>query len=50
MHAGSGVGALTFVALDSTQKRVYVYKKEGERFGHTKALVGSLRLVAALTG
>jgi len=31
-----GAGTLAFVDIDSTQKRVYGYKKQGARFGHTK--------------
>jgi hypothetical protein len=31
-----GADAVTFVDIDSTQKRVYGHKKQGARFGHTK--------------
>jgi hypothetical protein len=31
-----GAGTLAFVDIDSTQKRVYGYRKQGARFGHTK--------------
>jgi hypothetical protein len=31
-----GAGAVAFIDIDSTQKRVYGHKKEGARFGHTK--------------
>ena len=31
-----GAEALAFVDIDSTQKWIYGYKKQGARFGHTK--------------
>jgi hypothetical protein len=31
-----GADVLSFIDIDSTQKRVYGHKKEGARFGHTK--------------
>jgi hypothetical protein len=31
-----GAEALAFIDIDSTQKRVYGYKKQGARFGHAK--------------
>ena len=31
-----GAGTLAFIDIDSTQKRVYGYKKQGARFGHAK--------------
>jgi hypothetical protein len=36
-HGAAGeLFVLAFVDIDSTQKRVYGYKKQGARFGHTK--------------
>ena len=31
-----GAGTLAFIDIDSTQKRVYGYRKQGARFGHAK--------------
>jgi hypothetical protein len=31
-----GAGTLAFIDIDSTQKRVYGYRKQGARFGYTK--------------
>ena len=31
-----GAGTLAFIDIDSTQKRVYGYKKQGARFGHAE--------------
>ena len=31
-----GAGTLAFIDVDSTQKRVYGYRKQGARFGHAK--------------
>jgi hypothetical protein len=31
-----GAGQLAFVDIDSTQRRVYGYRKQGAAFGHTK--------------
>ena len=48
-----GAGTLAFIDLDSTQKRVYGYKKEGAAFGHTKiqgksVLVKGLNVLGAV--
>ena len=42
-----GAEALAFVDIDSTQKRVHGYKKQGARFGHTK-IAGKSLLVKGL--
>ena len=42
-----GRETLTFIDIDSTQKRVYGYKKEGAAFGHAK-LAGKSLLVKGL--
>jgi hypothetical protein len=43
-----GAATLAFVDLDSSQKRVYGYKKQGARFGHTK-IAGKALLVRGLS-
>jgi hypothetical protein len=48
-----GAGTLAFIDLDSTQKRVYGYQKQGAKFGHTKIqgkslLVKGLNALAAV--
>jgi hypothetical protein len=48
-----GAETLAFVDIDSTQKRVYGYKKQGAKFGHTKIqgkslLVKGLNVLAAV--
>lgn len=48
-----GAGTLAFIDLDSTQKRVYGYKKQGAAFGHTKiqgksVLVKGLNVLGAV--
>ena len=42
-----GAEALAFIDIDSTQKRVYGYQKQGARFGHTK-IQGKSLLVRGL--
>jgi hypothetical protein len=42
-----GGGTLAFVDIDSTQKRVYGYRKQGAKFGHTK-IQGKSLLVKGL--
>jgi hypothetical protein len=42
-----GAGTLAFIDVDSTQKRVYGYQKEGAAFGHTK-IQGKSLLVKGL--
>lgn len=42
-----GAGTLAFIDIDSTQKRVYGYRKEGATFGHTK-IQGKSLLVRGL--
>jgi Transposase DDE domain group 1 len=42
-----GAQALAFVDIDSTQKRVFGYRKQGARFGHTK-IAGKSLLVKGL--
>jgi hypothetical protein len=42
-----GGGTLAFVDIDSTQKRVYGYQKQGAKFGHTK-IQGKSLLVKGL--
>jgi hypothetical protein len=42
-----GAGQLAFVDVDSTQRRVYGYKKQGAAFGHTK-IQGKTVLVRGL--
>jgi hypothetical protein len=42
-----GAETLAFLDIDSTQKRVYGYKKQGARFGHTK-IAGKSLLVKGL--
>ena len=42
-----GAGTLAFIDIDSTQKRVYGYQKQGARFGHTK-IQGKTLLVKGL--
>jgi hypothetical protein len=50
-----GAGELAFIDIDSTQKRVYGYAKQGARFGYTKiasrqvAVRGLNALVAAIS-
>ena len=48
-----GAGTLAFIDIDSTQKRVYGYQKQGAKFGHTKIqgkslLVRGLNALAAV--
>jgi Transposase DDE domain group 1 len=48
-----GAGTLAFIDIDSTQKRVHGYQKQGARFGHTKIqgkslLVRGLNALAAV--
>jgi hypothetical protein len=48
-----GAGTLAFIDIDSTQKRVYGYHKQGAKFGHTKIqgkslLVRGLNALAAV--
>jgi hypothetical protein len=48
-----GAGTLAFIDIDSMQKRVYGYQKQGARFGHTKIqgkslLVRGLNALAAV--
>lgn len=50
-----GADVLAFAGIDSTQKRVYGYKKQGAAFGHTKiagktVLVRGLNALAATIG
>jgi hypothetical protein len=42
-----GAGTLAFIDIDSTQKRVYGYQKQGAKFGHTK-IQGKSLLVRGL--
>jgi Transposase DDE domain group 1 len=42
-----GAGTLAFVDIDSTQNRVYGYKKQGAKYGHTK-IAGKSLLVKGL--
>jgi hypothetical protein len=42
-----GAQTLAFIDIDSTQKRVYGYRKQGARFGHTK-IQGKSLLVKGL--
>ena len=42
-----GAGTLAFIDIDSTQKRVFGYDKQGARFGHTK-IQGKSLLVKGL--
>jgi Transposase DDE domain group 1 len=42
-----GAGTLAFIDVDSTQKRVYGYHKQGAKFGHTK-IQGKSLLVKGL--
>jgi Transposase DDE domain group 1 len=42
-----GAGTLAFIDVDSTQKRVFGYQKQGARFGHTK-IQGKSLLVKGL--
>jgi hypothetical protein len=49
-----GAQALAFAGIDSTQKRVYGYQKQGAKFGHTKIqgktlLVKGLNALAGVT-
>jgi hypothetical protein len=43
----AGAGTLAFIDVDSTQKRVYGYQKQGAKFGHTK-IQGKSLLVRGL--
>jgi hypothetical protein len=43
----AGAGTLAFIDIDSTQKRVFGYQKQGARFGHTK-IAGKSLLVKGL--
>ncbi len=43
----AGAGTLAFIDIDSTQKRVFGYQKQGARFGHTK-IQGKSLLVKGL--